>query len=114
MLIQKTTPEERMQNIIVFEQIIFSFFYLNILGFKRILNDEVVFNREGKMAFLANLNSRFAEIKDHDIHGIIVCNGLRMDALPGCEVLEMHNAISEERHHENGFFIATANTPPRK
>jgi hypothetical protein len=66
------------------------------------------------MAFLASLNSKFNEIKEHDILGIIVCNGISMDALPGCEVLEVHYALSEELLDENGFFYAKAKTPPRK
>jgi hypothetical protein len=114
MLIQKTTQEDRMKNTQAFDQLLYSFFDLNILGIKRVLHDEGVFAEKGKVHFLARLNSKFNEIKEQEILGINVFNGISLDTLPGCEVLEVRYALNGELLDENGFYVVIPKTPPRE
>ena len=114
MLIQKTTRSERQKNNVVMEQLVFSFFDTNILGFKRILCDDGDFLGKTKMYFLARLNTKFNEIKDKGICGIIIHTGICLDQLPGCELLEVRYALSDELLDENGMFLCELGLPQRK
>jgi hypothetical protein len=114
MLIQKTTQEDRMKNTLTLEQLMFSFFDLNILGFKRVLSDQGVFTGKSKMAFLSSLNSKFNEIKEQNIHGINIFNGISLDKLPGCEVLEVRYALNSELLDENGLYFTDQKSPARE
>lgn len=114
MLIQKTTAHERKVNTNAYDQLMFSFFDLNILGFKRSLSDDGVFLGKSKMAFLARLNTTFNEMREKTVHGACILTGICIDKLPGCEVMEVHYALSHDLLDENGMFFAEANAPTRE
>lgn len=114
MKIQKTTQTERLKNTQAMDQLLYSFFDTNILGFKRILCEEGKFLGKPKMSFLAHLNTKFNELKEKGICGIGIHTGICLDRLPGCEILEVHYALSDELLDENGMFWCELGAPQRK
>ena len=114
MLIQKTTRAERIKNTVAMDQLMFSFFDINILGIKRLLCEDGDFLGKTKMIFLASLNTKFNELKEKGICGISIHTGICLDQLPGCEVLEVRYASSEKLLDENGMFWSQLGSPQRK
>ncbi len=114
MLVQKTTHAERIKNGIGLDQLLFSLYDLNILGFKKVLSEEGTFMGRDKMKFLAKLNSRFNELKEEHISGISIHSGICIDTMPGCEVFEARYGTTDNLLDETGEFLSYPNTPARK
>ena len=113
MLIQKTTKSERLKNGATLDQLMFSFFDLSILGFKRVLSEKGMYLGKSKMEFLSRLNTRFNKLKEQEICGIGIHSGICIDYMPGCEVIEIRYATSHDLLDENGAFSSTPNTVKR-
>tara|TARA_Y100000385_G_C12706342_1_gene472696 strand:+ start:80 stop:544 length:465 start_codon:yes stop_codon:yes gene_type:complete len=114
MLIQKTTEHDRKINTNAYDQMMFSFFDVNILGFKRSLCDSGEFLGKSKLAFLSLLNTKFNELIEKEICGACIHTGISVDQLPGCEVMEVRYALSHDLLDENGMFRCLANSPIRE
>lgn len=96
------------------DQLMFSFFDLNIIGFKNVLADNGVFLGMHKMEFLGKLNTKFNQLKGEKIHGVGIHAGICLDRLPGCEMFEVRVALTEDLLDENGLFFAEPNSPKRE
>ena len=96
------------------DQLIFSLYDLNIPGLKRVLCDDGEFFGKTKMAFIARLNSKFNQLKEGGICGISLHCGICLDFLPGCEIIEVRYALSENLFDENGMYWSQLGFPQRK
>ena len=114
MLISRTTEKERKINTNAYDQMMFSLFDINILGFKRSLCENGVFLGKSKIEFLSGLNSKFNDLREKEICGACIHTGISVDRLPGCEVMEIRYALSHDLLDENGMFRCLANSPIRE
>ena len=114
MLIQKTTKSERLKNTAALDQLMFSFFDANILGFKRVLADDGIFLGKSKMEFLSRLNTKFNSLKEKGVHGVGIHTGICVDRMPGCEVFEVRYALSHDLLDKNGMYFSKANSAARE
>lgn len=108
MFIHKTTREERLKNGAVLDKIMFSLFDANATAIKEILSERGTFLGNNKIQFLSKLNSYFVFLKDKGIKGVGIHFGICVDTLPGCEVMEVRYALSNNLLNEEGLYFSKA------